>query len=50
LDEIVRVLGVGGEKSGLSKNEVMRTLRNVMRARYTLPLSVVKLRLWGLLG
>jgi len=49
LDEIVGVLWVGGEKSGLSKNEVMRTLRNVVKGRYTFPLSVAKLRLWGLL-
>jgi hypothetical protein len=49
LDEAVRLLRVGGEKSGLSKNEVMRTLGNAMKSRYTFPLSVDKLRLWGLL-
>jgi len=49
LDELVGVLGAGGEKSGLSKSEVMRTLRNVMRDRYTFQLSVATLRLWGLL-
>jgi len=49
LGEVAKVLWEGGRKSGLSKNEVMRTLRNAMKSRYIFSLSVAKLRLWGLL-
>jgi len=49
LNAVVKVLGKGGRESGLSNRELMRTLGNAMKSRYTFPLSVDKLRLWGLL-
>ena len=49
LNAVVKVLGKGGRESGISNRELMRTLGNAMKSRYTFPLSVDKLRLWGLL-
>ena len=47
--ELVDVLGGGSRRSGVSDREVIRTLNNVLKSNYTNPLSMSKLREWGLL-
>ncbi|MCH8014273.1 MAG: hypothetical protein IH823_05730 [Candidatus Dadabacteria bacterium] len=47
--ELVDVLGGGSRRSGVSDRELVRTLSNVLKSNYTNPLSMSKLREWGLL-
>ena len=47
--ELVDVLGGGSRRSGVSDIELIRTLNNVLKSNYTNPLSMSKLREWGLL-
>ena len=47
--ELVDGLGGGSRRSGVSDIELIRTLNNVLKSNYTNPLSMSKLREWGLL-